>query len=139
MSSSDQQRAAFEAFLEGMHTADSSAIAGQLADGVVLHSPMLAEPITGRDAVAAVLQTVSTLADDLTVQDVLSSETHHAAFFRLQIGDTVVSGMDYARLDEEAKIAELTVLWRPLPSVVEMQGHVAAAIGVPALELRPKG
>lgn len=106
---------------------------------MVLHSPILAEQVTGRDAVPKVLQTVSTLADDLSVQDTLNSKIHYAEFSRLQIGDSVVSGMDYARLDADAKIAELNVLWRPLPSVVEMQGHLAAAIGISSLELRPKG
>lgn len=57
----------------------------------------------------------------------------------LQIKDTVVEGMDYDRLNVDLEIEELTAMWRPLPSVVEMQEHVAQIIGVPALELRPKG
>jgi hypothetical protein len=138
MSTSTRQRAAFESFLDGMHSADTDAIARNLAENVVLNSPFLAEPVTGSEAVAKVLQTVSSLADDLTVQEVLSGETHHAAFFRLQIEDAVVSGMDYARLDADDKIAELSVLWRPLPSIVEIQGYLAPAIGVPALELSTK-
>jgi hypothetical protein len=139
MTTSPQQRAAFESFLEGMHTADDDTIAGNLAEDVVLHSPFLAEPVTGRQAVANLLQAVSKLADDLTVQEVLSGENHLAAFFRLQIEDTVVNGVDYARLDADNKIAELSVLWRPLPSMVEMQGHIAPVFGIPALELRTKG
>ncbi|GAA1705524.1 nuclear transport factor 2 family protein [Streptomyces yatensis] len=139
MSTSTQQRAAFESFLDGMHSADNDAIARNLAENVVLNSPFLSEPITGHEAVANVLKTVSRLADDLTVEEILSGETHHAAFFRLRIEDTEVNGMDYARLDADNKIAELSVLWRPLPSIVEMQGHIAPIIGVPALELRTKG
>ena len=54
-------------------------------------------------------QTVHTLAADLTYEEVLSGETHHAAFFRLQIEDTVVNGMDYALLDADGKIAEVTI------------------------------
>ncbi len=138
MSTSPQQRAAFESFLDGMHSADSDAITRNLAENVVLNSPFLAEPATGREAVANILRTVSGLADELAVEEILSGETHHAAFFRLRIKDTTVSGMDYARLDADNKIAELSVLWRPLPSIVEMQGHIAPTIGVPALELRTK-
>jgi hypothetical protein len=138
MSSSTQQRAAFESFLEGMHSSDNDAIAGHLAENVVLNSPFLADPTIGREAVANVLQTVSRLADDLTVLEILSGDTHYAAFFRLQVEDTLVNGVDYARLDTDNKIAELTVLWRPLPSIVEMQGFIAPIIGVPTLELRTK-
>lgn len=139
MSTTTEQRKAFEAFLDGMHTADGDAISGNLAEDVALNSPFLAEPVTGRAAVATVLQTVSALADDLTVEEILIGEEHLAAFFRLQVKETVVSGMDYARLDADGKILELTVLWRPLPSMVEMQGHIAPLIGAPALELRAKG
>jgi len=66
-------------------------------------------------------------------------ETNHAAFFRLQIEDTVVNGMDYALLDADGKIAEATICWRPLPSAVEMQGHPAHALGMQPWELRTNG
>jgi hypothetical protein len=109
-----QHRAAFESFLDCVQGgAGKDAIAGCLAENVVLIGPLGDEPLTGREAVAEAIQTVHTLAADLTYEEVLSGETHHAAFFRLQIEDTVV------------KIAEVTIFWRPLPSAVEMQGHLA--------------
>ena len=121
-----QHRAAFESFLDcAQGGAGKDAIAGCLAENVVLIGPLSDEPLTGRKAVAEAIQTVYTLAADLTYEEVLSGETHHAAFFRLQIEDTVVNGMDYALLDADGKIAEVTIFWRPLPSAVEMQGHLA--------------
>src|SRR5450755_2238659 len=121
-----QDRAAFESFLDCVQGgAGKDAIAGCLAENVVLIGPLSDEPLTGREAVAEAMQTVYTLAADLTYEEVLSGETHHAAFFRLQIEDTVVNGMDYALLDADGKIAEVTIFWRPLPSAVEMQGHLA--------------
>jgi hypothetical protein len=74
------------------------------------------------------IQTVHRLAADLTYKEVLSGETHHAAFFRLQIEDTVVNGMDYALLDADGKIGEVITWWRPLPSAVEMQRHLAQVL-----------
>jgi hypothetical protein len=106
-----QDRAAFESFLDCVQGgAGKDVIAGYLAENVVLIGPLSDEPLTGREAVAEVLQTVYTLAADLTYEEVLSGETHHAAFFRLQIEDTVVNGMDYALLDADGKIAEVTIL-----------------------------
>ena len=64
-----------------------------------------------------------------------SGETHHAAYFRLQIEDTVVNGMDYILLDADGKIAEVTIWWRPLPSGVQMQGHLAGLLGMQPWEL----
>jgi len=135
-----QDRAAFESFLDCVQGgAGKDAIAGCLAENVVLIGPLSDEPLTGREAVAEAIRTVHTLAADLTYEEVLSGETHHAAFFRLQIEDTVVNGMDYALLDADGKIAEVTIWWRPLPSAVEMQGHLAHALGMQPWELRTNG
>jgi hypothetical protein len=81
------------------------------------------------------MRTVGTVAADLTYKEVLSGETHHAAYFRLQIEDTVVNGMDYILLDADGKIAEVTIWWRPLPSGVQMQGHLAGLLGMHPWEL----
>ena len=135
-----QHRAAFESFIDCLHGgAGKDAIARYLAENVVLNSPLNDEPLTGREAVAEAIQTVCTLAADLTYKEVLSGETHHAAFFRLQIEDTVVNGMDYALLDTDGKIAEVTIFWRPLPSAVEMQRQIAHVVGMQPWELRTTG
>ena len=106
-----------EAFVDHMHGgADKDALSGILAEDVVLYSPLGNEPTTGREAV-------------------LSGETHHAAYFRLQLEDTAVDGMDYIRLDADGKIAEVTIFWRPLPSGVQMQGRLAGLLGMQPWEL----
>src|ERR1017187_10362330 len=74
-----QDRAAFESFLDCVQGgAGKDAIAGCLAENVVLIGPLSDEPLTGREAVAEAIQTVYTLAADLTYEEVLSGETHHA-------------------------------------------------------------
>jgi hypothetical protein len=82
----------------------TTAITSQSTDGPVVRSSKPPtgvvgginsdEPLGGREAVLEAIRTVGTLADDLTYKEVLSGETHHAAYFRLQIDDTVVNGMD---------------------------------------------
>ena len=135
-----QDRAAFESFLDCVQGgAGKDVIAGCLAENVVLIGPLSDEPLTGREAVTAAIQGVSTVAADLTYKEVLSGETHHAAFFRLQIEDTTVNGMDYILLDADGNIAEVTIFWRPLPAAVEMQAHLAPLVGMQPWELRTKG
>jgi hypothetical protein len=130
----------WESFIDCMHgNVDKDTLARLLAENVVLNSPFSDEPLTGREAVMEAIQTVHRLTTDLTYKEVLSGETHHAAFFRLQIEDTVVNGMDYALLDADGKVAEVTIWWRPLPSAVEMQGHLAHALGMQPWELRTNG
>jgi hypothetical protein len=126
-----------EAFVDCMHGgADKDALSEILAEDVVLYSPLGDEPVTGRDAVLEAMRTVGAGAGDLTYKEVLSGETHHAAYFRLQIEDTVVDGMDYILLDADGKIAEVTIWWRPLPAGVALQRNLADALGMQPWELR---
>jgi hypothetical protein len=124
------------AFVDAMHGgADSDALSHILAEDVVLYGPLGDEPLTGREAVLVAMQGVGTVAADLTYKEVLSGETHHAAYFRLQVENTVVDGMDYILLDADGKIAEVTIWWRPLPSGVQMQRHLAGLLGMNPWEL----
>jgi SnoaL-like domain len=125
-----------ESFVDCMHGgADKDALSGILAEDVVLYGPLGDEPITGREAVLEAMRGIGTVAADLTYKEVLSGVTHHGAYFRLQIDDTEVDGMDYILLDADGRIAEVTIWWRPLPSGVEMQGHLAGLLGMAPWEL----
>jgi hypothetical protein len=130
-------RATVELFVDAMHGgADQDALSRILAEDVRLYGPLDDEPLTGRAAVLEAIRGVGTVATDLTYKEVLSGETHHAAYFRLQIEDTVVDGIDRFRLDADGKIAEVTIWWRPLPSGVQMQRHLASLLGMQPWELR---
>ena len=124
-----------EFFVDTMHGgADKDALSGILAEDVVMYGPLSDEPLTGREAVLEAIRGVGAAAD-LTYKEVLSGQTHHAAYFRLQIEDTAVDGMDYILLDADGKIAEVTIWWRPLPSGVQMQRHLAGLVGMQPWEL----
>lgn len=135
MSTSAPHRDTVEAFVDTMHGgADTDALTAILAEDVVLYSPLGDEPVTGRKAVLEAMQGIGGSAD-LAYREVLTGETHHAAYFRLQIEDTAVDGMDYILLDADGRIAEVTIFWRPLPSGVQMQRHLAGDLGMTPWEL----
>jgi hypothetical protein len=70
-----QHRATVESFVDCMHGgADKDTLARILAENVVLIGPLSDEPLTGREAVTAAIQGVSTVAADLTYKEVLSGE-----------------------------------------------------------------
>lgn len=128
-----------EFFVDAMHGgANKDALSRIFAEDVVLYGPLSDDPVTGREAVLAAIQGIGGAAD-LTYSEVLTGQTHHAAYFRLQIEDTVVNGMDRFLLAADGKIAEVTIWWRPLPAGVEMQGHLADALGMQPWELRTNG
>ena len=70
------------------------------------------------------------------ILEVLSGETHHAAHFRLQVGDAAVNGIFFVLLDADGKIAEVSIFYRTLPAGVALQRNLADAIGMPPWELR---
>jgi hypothetical protein len=118
-----------ETFVTTMHGgADEDALTAILAENVAMYGPLSDEPVTGRKAVVEAMRGIGGAAD-LNYKEVLSGETHHVAYFRLQIEDTVVDGMDKFLLDADGRIAEVTIWWRPLPAGVQMQGHLADALG----------
>jgi SnoaL-like domain len=128
-----------ESFVDSMHGgADTDALSSILAEDVVMYGPLSDEQISGREAVLEAVRGIGGAAD-LTYKEVLTGETHHAAYFRLQIEDTVVDGMDRFLLDADGKIAEVTIWWRPLPAGVEMQRHLAGLLGMQPWELRTNG
>jgi ketosteroid isomerase-like protein len=133
-------RDTLESFVDCIHGgADKDVLVGLLAEDVVLHSPLDDEPITGREAAVETIQTVNRLASDDSYKEVLSGETHHAAFFRLQIGDAAINGTFCVLLDADGKIAEVTIFWRPLLSGVALQRNLADALGMQPWELRTNG
>ena len=76
---------------------------------------------------------------DLTYEEVLSGETHHAAHFRLQVGDAAVNGIFFVLLDADGKIAEVSIFYRTLPTGVALQRNLADALGMQPWELRTNG
>lgn len=130
-------RDTLEAFVDCIHGGvDQNVLAGLLAEDVALYGPFGDEPVTGREAAVKTIKKVNELSSDDTYLEVLSGETHHAAHFRLQVGDARVNGIFFVLLDSDAKIAEVSIFYRTLPAGVALQRNLAEAIGMPPWELR---
>jgi hypothetical protein len=130
-------RDTLEAFVDCIHGGvDENTLAGLLAEDVALYGPFGDEPVTGRDAAVQTIKKVNTLSSDDTYMEVLSGETHHAAHFRLQVGDAAVNGIFFVLLDADGKIAEVSIFYRTLPAGIALQRNLAEAIGMPPWELR---
>jgi ketosteroid isomerase-like protein len=130
-------RDTLESFVDCIHGGvDNDVLTRLLAEDVVLYGPFSDEPVTGRDAAVQTIKTVNGLSSDDTYMEVLSGETHHAAHFRLQVGDAAVNGIFFVLLDADGKIAEVRIFYRTLPDGVALQRNLAEAIGMPPWELR---
>jgi hypothetical protein len=133
-------RDTLESFIDCIHGGvDTDVLTRLLAKDVVLYGPFGDEPVTGREAAVETIKTVNGLSSDDTYTEVLSGETHHAAHFRLQIGDAAVNGIFFVLLDAEGKIAEVSIFYRTLPDGVALQRNLADELGWQPWQLHTNG
>lgn len=118
---------------------DADTLSSLLAEDIVLYGPFSDEPIIGRVVAVETIKAVNGLASDDTYMEVLSGDTHHAAHFRLQVGDAAVNGVFLVLLDADGKIAEVNIFYRTLPAGVALQRNLAEVIGMQPWELRTIG
>lgn len=129
-------RDTLESFVDCIHGgADKDTLTGLLAEDVRLYGPFSDDPVVGREAAVDTIKAVNGLSSDDTYMEVLSGDTHHAAHFRLQVGDAAVNGIFMVLLDADGKIAEVRIFYRTLPDGVALQREIANAFGWQPWEL----
>ncbi len=113
----------------GIDGVDTDTLSRLLAEDVVIYGPFGDDPVSGRDAVVETIRSVNRLSTDDTYTEVLSGDTHHAAHFRLQIGDAAVNGIFMVLLNLDGEIAKVSIFYRTLPAGVALQQNMANALG----------
>ena len=91
-----------------------------LAPTVVLNSPVTFHPFRGAETVATVLKAVSETFEEFRYVDALEGEETFALVFEAKVGDREVTGVDIFRATSDGRVAELTVLIRPLSGLVAL-------------------
>jgi len=123
-------------FRDAIERRDLDGMVATLADDVVLHSPVSFKPFEGREAVAQLFEILLRTFEDFRYTDDLPGEEVHAMIFRARIGDREVEGLDLIRPGPDGRIADFTVMVRPLTGVVALAEAVgpqlAAAQDAPA-------
>jgi ketosteroid isomerase-like protein len=110
-----------KAFTDAMKRKDLEGMLTPMADDVVLNTPLAAEPVRGKAAVRQAVGTLLKVVSKFDFQELMQGPVHVSSFYRLTSGTIELDGMDYWRLDEAGLIKEMTVLWRPLPEVIQVQ------------------
>ena len=107
-----------------------------LREDVVLHSPILFRGFEGREVVSTVLTHVAATLEGLTYTDELVEGNTVALRFKATVGDRELEGIDFLELDEDGRVAKLTVFMRPLSALTrfneQMADRLAAAPAAPA-------
>ncbi|HEV7770592.1 MAG TPA: nuclear transport factor 2 family protein [Solirubrobacterales bacterium] len=117
-------------FRRAAEAKDVALMTETLREDVVLHSPILFRGFEGREAVAMILTHVAATLEDLTYVDELAGERTVALRFKANVGDRELEGIDFLELDEDGRVAELTVFMRPLSALTAFNAQMARRLGV---------
>jgi SnoaL-like domain len=109
---------------------DLEAMTATLREDVVLHSPILFRGFEGREIVIQVLTHVAATLEDFAYTDELAEDDAVVLRFKARVGDRELEGIDFLELDEEGRVAELTVFMRPMSALTAFNEQMAARLGV---------
>ena len=119
-------------FRRAAEAKDLDLLAETLREDVVLHSPILFRPFEGREVVTQVLTHVAATLEDLTYVDEAAGEGTVVLRFTARVGDRELEGIDYLTLDEDGRVADLTVFMRPMSALTRFNEQMAERLGVPS-------
>ncbi|MFI8490306.1 nuclear transport factor 2 family protein [Streptomyces rubrogriseus] len=115
------------AFRAAVEAHDMDAVEALLAEDVVFSSPVVFKPYRGKAITAAILRAVERVFEDFRYERVIGEADgrDHALLFAARVGDREISGCDFLHLDAAGRIAELTVMVRPLSGAQALQTAMA--------------
>jgi hypothetical protein len=111
--------------------------AGILDQDVVFHSPVFVHPVTGRDAVAELLETVHGIFGRPAYRLSLSEGRDTALLFDGEVEGQTLQVSVVIHDGPEGFIQELTVLMRPLPVLRRFGEEGMARLGISAADDTP--
>jgi hypothetical protein len=117
-------------FRRAAEAKDLDLLTETLREDVELHSPVLFRGFEGRDVVAQVLTHVAATLEDLTYTDELREGSAVALRFKARVGDRELEGIDFLELDDEGRVAVLTVFMRPMSALTAFNERMAERLGV---------
>jgi hypothetical protein len=117
-------------FRRAVEAKDLERVTETLREDVELHSPVLFRGFEGRDVVTAVLTHVAATLEDLVYVDELHEGDTVALRFKARVGDRELEGIDFLELDEEGRVAVLTVFMRPMSALTAFNERMAERLGV---------
>jgi hypothetical protein len=114
-------RAAFEA-------RDHDGIVAALAPDVVLRSPIFEVPFEGIDEASDLFAVLLEVLWPVTYLDEIPGDPH-ILHFTGEIKGKTLEGIDLLRFDEQGRVKELTVLFRPFPAIAAFLSATGPKLG----------
>jgi hypothetical protein len=103
-------------FRAAIEARDLDAVVGALSPDVVLRSPIFEVPFTGADEARDLFAVLLEQVWPFTYLNEIPGDPH-VLHFTAEIKGTELEGIDLLRFDDEGRVREMTVLFRPFPAV----------------------
>jgi hypothetical protein len=103
-----------DAFRRAAEAKDFSRLEELFSPEVVFRSPVVFKPYEGHDAIRLLLGTVAEVFEDFRYVDQVETGDTAALVFAARVGDRELDGIDLLRFDGDGRIAEMTVMVRPM-------------------------
>jgi hypothetical protein len=117
-----------ETFRAAAEARNHDAMVDALAQDVVFHSPITFKPFEGREAVGVLLGVVMRTFEDFRYTDEVDGDGVKMLIFKARVGDREVEGLDLLRFDADGKIADFTVMVRPLSAAMALADAVGKGL-----------
>jgi hypothetical protein len=117
-------------FRRAIEARDLDAAVALLHEDVVFKSPVVFKPYQGREALRLILGAVLNVFEDFRyVREIGADDARdHALVFEARVGDKLLEGCDFIRLDDDGLISELTVMVRPLAATLALADAMKAKL-----------
>lgn len=117
-----------DAFRAAAESKDFAAVPELFRENVTFNSPVVFTPYQGRDALMVLLGAVVEVFEDFRYTNQIESEGGAVLCFSARVGDRELEGVDILRFDDEGKIAELTVMVRPMSGMLALAEKMKAML-----------
>jgi SnoaL-like domain len=117
-------------FRRAAEAKDVELMTDALREDVELHSPVLFRGFEGRETVIGVITHVAATLEDFAYTDEAVGDGTVVLRFKARVGDLELEGIDHLTLDEEGKVADLTVFMRPMKALTAFNAQMAERLGV---------
>jgi ketosteroid isomerase-like protein len=113
-----------------MEAGDLPAVVDAFAPDAVLRSPLTGRlTFRGQAQIRAVMEVILEVFEDLRYDDELQGGDSAVLVASARVGGRDIEMVDHMRLDENGKIRELTVFFRPLPAIAVAMGLIGRGLG----------
>ena len=103
-----------DAFRAAAEAKDFRAADELFAEDATFRSPVVYKPYEGRDAIKVLLGAVVQVLEDFRYLEHVETGDVAVLMFEARVGDKTVQGVDILKFGDDDRIAEMTVMVRPM-------------------------